>query len=140
MGYCSAIKKGWNNAICSNTDGPRDCHTEWRKSQISCDTTHMEIFFLMVQMCLFAEQKRVMDVGNRLVVAKEELGGDKLGDWDWDIHATVYKIDNKDLQYSTGNSILCNDLSKNMCVCIDIEIYLYMTDSLRYTPETNTTL
>ena len=21
-----------NNAICSNMDGPRDCHTEWRKS------------------------------------------------------------------------------------------------------------
>ena len=24
--------KEWNNAICSNMDGPRDCHTEWSKS------------------------------------------------------------------------------------------------------------
>ena len=24
--------KEWNNAICSNVDGPRDCHTEWSKS------------------------------------------------------------------------------------------------------------
>ena len=26
-----AIKE-WNNAICSKVDGPRDCHTEWSKS------------------------------------------------------------------------------------------------------------
>ena len=24
--------KEWNNAICSNMNGPRDCHTEWSKS------------------------------------------------------------------------------------------------------------
>ena len=24
-------KKEWNNAICSNMDGPRDSHTEWSK-------------------------------------------------------------------------------------------------------------
>ena len=24
--------KEWNNAICSNIVGPRDCHTEWSKS------------------------------------------------------------------------------------------------------------
>ena len=27
-----AIKKEWNNAICSNMDGPRDYHTKWSKS------------------------------------------------------------------------------------------------------------
>ena len=25
-------KKEWNNAICSNMDGPRDYHTKWNKS------------------------------------------------------------------------------------------------------------
>ena len=39
------IKKVWNNAICSNTDGPRECHTEWSKSekegQISYDIAYM---------------------------------------------------------------------------------------------------
>ena len=39
------IKKEWNNAIWSNTDGPRDCHTEWYKSdrerQISYDIAYM---------------------------------------------------------------------------------------------------
>ena len=32
MEYYSAIKKEWNNAICSNMDGSRDCHTEWGKT------------------------------------------------------------------------------------------------------------
>ena len=26
-------KQRWNNAICSNTGGPRDSHTEWAKSE-----------------------------------------------------------------------------------------------------------
>ena len=43
--YYSAIKKEWNNAICSNMDGPRDCHTEWsesdRERHVSYDITHM---------------------------------------------------------------------------------------------------
>ena len=34
-----------NNAICSNIDGPRDCHTKWSKSererQIPYDITYM---------------------------------------------------------------------------------------------------
>ena len=32
MKYYSVIKK-WNNAICSNMDGPRDYHTKWSKSE-----------------------------------------------------------------------------------------------------------
>ena len=38
-------KKEWNNAICSNMDGPRDCHAEWSKSerekQVPYDITYM---------------------------------------------------------------------------------------------------
>ena len=30
--YYSAIKKEWNYAICSDMDGPIDCHTERSKS------------------------------------------------------------------------------------------------------------
>ena len=32
MEYYSAIKEEWNNAICSNMDGPWDYHTKWSKS------------------------------------------------------------------------------------------------------------
>ena len=31
-GILLSHKKEWTNAICSNMDGPRDCHTEWSKS------------------------------------------------------------------------------------------------------------
>ena len=45
MEYYSAIKKEWNNAFCSNMDGPRDDHTKWSKSdrekQIPYDITYM---------------------------------------------------------------------------------------------------
>ena len=56
MEYYSAIKK--NNAICSNMDGPRDCYTEWSKSEE--DKYHMISyveFKKMVQMNLFTKQK-----------------------------------------------------------------------------------
>ena len=37
--------KKWNNAICRNMDGPRDCHTEWSKSErerlVSYDITNI---------------------------------------------------------------------------------------------------
>ena len=33
MEYYSAIKKGWNNAICSNMDGPGDYHTKWSQTE-----------------------------------------------------------------------------------------------------------
>jgi len=33
--YYSAIKKEWNDAICSNMDGSRDCQTEQSKSDRS---------------------------------------------------------------------------------------------------------
>ena len=38
MEYFSVIKK-WNNAICSNMDGPRDGHTEWTKSDTERQTS-----------------------------------------------------------------------------------------------------
>ena len=42
--YYSAIKEQ-NNVICSDMGGPRDCHTEWSKSesesQISYDIAYM---------------------------------------------------------------------------------------------------
>ena len=27
------INKEWNNAICSNMDGPGDCHNEWSQTE-----------------------------------------------------------------------------------------------------------
>ena len=33
MEYYSAIKKEWDNAICSNIDGLRDYHTKWSQTE-----------------------------------------------------------------------------------------------------------
>ena len=37
--------KEWNNSVCGDMDGPRDCHTEWsmsdRERQISYDIAYM---------------------------------------------------------------------------------------------------
>ena len=45
MEYYSAIKKEWNNAFCSSMERPRQCHTEWSKSdregEISYDIPYM---------------------------------------------------------------------------------------------------
>ena len=44
-GILLSHQKWWNNAICSTTDGPRECHTEWSKSdregEISYDIPYM---------------------------------------------------------------------------------------------------
>ena len=45
-GVLLSHKKEWNSAICSHMDGPRDCHTEWSKSdregQVSYDIAYMQ--------------------------------------------------------------------------------------------------
>ena len=44
-GILLSHKNDWNNAICSNMDGPRDSHTKWSKSekerQIAYDIIYM---------------------------------------------------------------------------------------------------
>ena len=39
-------------------------------------------------------RNRVTDVENKHGY-QGERGGDKLGDWDWHTHTTIYKIDNQ---------------------------------------------
>ena len=66
---------------------------------------------------------------------------DKLGGWDKHIHTTVYKIDNKNLLYSTGNST-----QYSVITYMEKESgerkgrYIRITESLCCTPEMNATL
>ena len=53
-------EKEWNNATCSNIDGPRDCHTEkvtQRKTYIIWHRLYVK-FKKMVQMNLFTKEKQ----------------------------------------------------------------------------------
>ena len=39
-GILLSHKNEWNNAICSNMDGHREYHTNWRKSERKWQTPH----------------------------------------------------------------------------------------------------
>ena len=65
---------------------------------------------------------------------------DKLGDWDCCIHTTIYKIYNKDLLYTTGNSTQYSIMIYTGEECKAEGIYVDASDSLCWTPETTTTL
>ena len=80
-------------------DEPRNCHTEWskldRERQISYDIAYMWNLKKYVHLTYLQNRNGVTDVENKLMVTKGEKGGrNKLGDWDWHIHTTIYKIDN----------------------------------------------
>ena len=80
-------------------DGPRDCHTEWSKSdrerQISSDIAYMWNLEKWYKWTYLQNRNRVTDVKNKLMVTKGERGGgNKLRDWDWHIYITIYKIGN----------------------------------------------
>ena len=113
MEYYSAIKKEWNNAICSNMDGPRDCHSEWSKSdregEILYDIPYMwnlKKKKKMIQMTYLQSRKRLTDLENKFRVTREEDGKKgQLGNLVSTCTLPYLKwITNKDLLYSTGNS------------------------------------
>ena len=64
---------------------------------------------------------------------------DKLGSWDEHIHTTIYKIDNQqEPTVSTGNSTKYSVMTYMGKESKRVDIYLYLTDSLFCTVETNT--
>ena len=87
MEYYSAIKE-WNNAICSNVDGPRGHPSKWSKSdregEISYEITHM--WPLKYHMNIFTKQKQThrhkwQTHRHRQTCAKE-TGREGVGVWD----------------------------------------------------------
>ena len=97
-GILLSHKKELNNAICSNMDGPRDCHTEWSKSD-----TERQIYDIAYMWNLKKGHKwTYIQNRNRLNrywkqtydYQQGEEGRDKLEDWDWHTHTTIYKIGN----------------------------------------------
>ena len=77
--YHSVIKKEWNNAICSNMDGPRDYHTKWSKSdrerQISYDIIYMRnLKKIQYKWTHLQNRNRLTDIENKPMVTKGEKG------------------------------------------------------------------
>ena len=71
-------KKEWNNAICSNMDGPRDYHTKWskwdRERQISYDITYMRNLKKSDANELIYETNRLTGVENKRMVTRGDSG------------------------------------------------------------------
>ena len=81
MEYYSAIKKEWNNAICSNMDGHRDDHTKWSKSdrerQISYDITYRWSLKIDTnEQFLLQNRNRLIDFKNKFMITKGERWGE----------------------------------------------------------------
>ena len=99
-GILLSHKKEQSNATCSDMDRPRDSHTEWsmsdRERQISYDITYRANLKKWYKWTYLQNRNRVTDVENKRMVTRGKVGWgmDKLGDWGWHIHTTVYKIDN----------------------------------------------
>ena len=91
-GILLSHKKEWNNAICSNMDGPRDCHTEWSKSdrerQISYDIAYMWNLKKWYKWTYLQNRNRVTDVGNKLMVTQGERGRGI----NWEIGVDIYTL------------------------------------------------
>ena len=68
-GILLSHNKEQNNAICSNVDGPRDCHTEWSKSeterQISYDIAYMWALRKGYKWTYLQNRSRIKEVENK---------------------------------------------------------------------------
>ena len=68
-GILLSHKKEWNNAICSNMVGTRDCHTEWNKSDrerhISYDIAYRWNLNKLCKWTYLQNRNRVTDVENK---------------------------------------------------------------------------
>ena len=70
-GILLSHKKEWNNAICSNMDGPGDYHTKWSKSdrerQVSYDIAYMQNLKKWYKWTYLQNRNRLTDLGNELM-------------------------------------------------------------------------
>ena len=77
-GILLSHKKEWNNAICSNMDGPRDYHTKWskpdRERQISYDIAYMWNLKKKWYKWTVQNRNRLTDRENKLMVTKGKDG------------------------------------------------------------------
>ena len=87
-------EKEWNNATCSNTGRPRNCHTERSVSDGENKYHDIAHMWNLKKKELIYKTERVTDRENKLMVTRGGRG-DKLEDWHWHTHTTIYKIDNK---------------------------------------------
>ena len=104
-------KKEQNCAICRDMDGPRDCHTQWSKSE-----REKQIPYINTQMWNVGKQyswtylqSRNRDIHREPVYGHQggEKRWDELGDWDWHLYIYTALVHAKSLQLCPT---LCNPM------------------------------
>ena len=91
-----AIKKKWNNAICSKMDGHRECHTEQRKSdrgEILYNIPFVESKKKLYKWTYFQSRHRLTDFENELLIVAVKGGGEGAGEvreFGMDIYTLLY--------------------------------------------------
>ena len=93
MEYYSDIKKEWNNAICSNMDGPRDYHTKRSKSDRErqlYDITYTWNLKRWYKWTYLQNRNRLTGIENKLIVTKGEEGGGINWEYGINIYTLLY--------------------------------------------------
>ena len=87
--------------ICRDVDGPRECHTEWSKSEKEKQILYINAYMWNLEKryrwSYLQSRNRDRHVENKCMDTKGERGAwEELGDWDWHIYTidTMYKTDN----------------------------------------------
>ena len=132
-------RKEQTHASCSNTDGRWDCHTEWSETQERrmTDTAYTR----NLKKCKWAcsQNRREPQMQKTNVVARAQGGGrtwETGTDTDIPLHIKWWLTQTYCIAQGTAlhNGLLWEkNLKKEWILCS-----VCMTDSLRYTPETNT--
>ena len=109
----------WNNAICSNTDGPRDYCTKCGNSDRKTKN-HTSQMWNLKNWCKWTHvqnRKEAETKKTNLQAREGKEGGNKLRVWDTHTHILLFIkwINSKVLLYSTRNYI-----QHHKCVCIQL--------------------
>ena len=94
-GILLSHKKEGNWVICRDVDGPRDCHTEWSKSerekQISYSNAYMWNLEEWYRWTTVQGRNRDTDVENKRVDTKGGMWGG-CGGMNWEIGIDIYTL------------------------------------------------
>ena len=95
-GILLSHKKERNWVICRDVDGPRDCHTEWSKSerekQISNINAYMWNLEKWYRWTCLQDRNRDTDIENKCMDTKGESRDGGGGGMNWEIGIDIYTL------------------------------------------------
>ena len=110
------------NAIHSNTDGPRGCHTEWIESERNRNIIWYHLYEQLkkkwYKLTYLQNRNRLTDLENEFTDTRGKNGEEgKLRVWDGQVDIVIFKIDDQQratVYHRELCSILYNNLSGKM--------------------------